>query len=355
MALVAGMLACGAGGLAQSALEAPASGLINPQAIVFSPATGKVYAVDTDHGAVQIYNDSLKSTNRVKVGAAPVSIAVNGETGSVYVANSGDGTVSVLDGRSDAVVATVPVGSHPYSIAVNTPTGEIYVSHTFNDETTLLDGATNKAASLKTGASDLISIDPGTDTIYLLGYESGTLTVISGAAHSMSRRQAGEHAWGMALDKSSHMLYVARLGTSDVAALAAGSSPAHILPAGPIPCAIAINPRTNTLYIANYEGNSVSVIDAAKARVVATVPTGTRPQAIAFDAKRNMVYVANTHSDSITVIAGSNNAVLATLPSGKHPYALAVVPGSDSLYVANESGDTPSTVVDLRQIYKTAP
>jgi YVTN family beta-propeller protein len=104
---------------AQARPDAPSSGLINPRAIVFSPATKKVYAVDTDHGAVQIYSGSSMQMHPVQVGSAPVSIAVNTVNGKAYIANAGDGTVTVLDGNSDAVVATVPIGSHPYSIAIN--------------------------------------------------------------------------------------------------------------------------------------------------------------------------------------------------------------------------------------------
>jgi YVTN family beta-propeller protein len=134
--------------LGQTRSDAPGSGLVNPRAIVFNPAAGKVYAVDTNHAAVQIYNDALHTSRSVRVGAAPVSIAVNTASGRVYVANAGDGTVTVLDGASDEVVATVPVGPHPYSIAANPVTSKVYVSHTYADHISILDGATNSAASL---------------------------------------------------------------------------------------------------------------------------------------------------------------------------------------------------------------
>lgn len=104
-------------------MAAPSSGLINPRAIVYSPANGKVYAVDSSHGAVQIYTKAGDESRRVSVGAEPVSIAVNTLSGRTYVANAGDGTVSILDGGSDTVVATIPVGSHPYSIAADSVTG----------------------------------------------------------------------------------------------------------------------------------------------------------------------------------------------------------------------------------------
>jgi YVTN family beta-propeller protein len=340
--------------LSQAPLSQPSSGLINPRAIVFNPATRKVYAVDTDHGAVQIYSDSSGQMHRVQVGSAPVSIAVNTANGSAYVANAEDGTVSVLDGNSDAVVATVAIGSHPYSIAVNSTTDKVYVTHTFGDQLSILDGTTNTATDLKTGSSDLIGINSQTGTVYLLGY-GGALKVLDGVNQKLTEQPAGKHAWGLTVNDVTGAVYVTRIENADVAAVGAASSASVSFPAGAIPCAIAVDSKTNMLYVANYGDSTVSVVDATTGRKTATVAVGHHPKAIAFDSNRNLVFVANTSDGTVTVIDAANNVVVVTLPAGKNPYALAVVPGSSRLYVANEADDNPSTVVDLAGIHKLNP
>jgi YVTN family beta-propeller protein len=335
----------------QAQLDPPSSGLTNPRAIVFNPGTGKVYAVDTDHGAVHIYSDASKQMHRVPVGAEPVSIAVNSANGRAYVANAGDGTLTILDGNSDAVVATVLIGSHPYSVAVNSSTGKVYVTHTFGDQLTILDGATNTASDLKTGSSDLIAINSRTGTIYLLGY-GGAVKVLDGASQKLTERPVGKHAWGLALNDVTGAVYVARIEDADLAVFKPDSANLSTLPAGAIPCAIAVNSRANQLYVANYGDNSISIIDATTGRKTATIPVGRHPKAIAFDANLNLVFVANTSDGTVTVIDAASKVVIATLPAGKNPYAFAVVPGSSRLYVANEADDNPSTVVDLAGIHK---
>jgi YVTN family beta-propeller protein len=339
--------------LAQMQLEPPSSGLINPRAIVFSPATKKVYAVDSSQGEIQIYAAPGSEMHRVKVGSAPVSVAVNSASGRVYVANAGDGTVSVLDGKSDAVVATIPIGSHPYSIAADSATGKVYITHTFGDQLTILDGATNTAVDLKTGSSDLIAIDSRTATIYLLGY-GGAVTALDGTSHKMTSMPVGRHAWALTLNDATGAVYVTRIEDADLAAVNDQSSEASILPAGAIPCAIAVNSKANTLYVANYGDSTVTVINSTTGRATNTIPVGEHPKAIAFDPSRNLVYVANTSSGTVTVIDAENKAVVATLPAGKNPYALAVVPGSNSLYVANEADGNSSRVVDLSLIRKAS-
>jgi YVTN family beta-propeller protein len=338
----------------QAQLGPPSSGLTNPRAIVFNPGTGKVYAVDTGHGAVEIYSDASKQMHRVPVGAAPVSIAVNPATGRVYVANAGDGTLSILDGHLDAVVATVPIGSHPYSVAVDAGTGKVYVTHTFGDQLSVLDGTTDAATDLKTGSSDLIAINSRTGTIYLLGY-GGAVKVLDSTSQKLTERPVGKHAWGLTLNEVTGKVYVTRIESADLAALDGASSVPTILTAGAIPCAIAVNSQTNTLYVANYGDDTATVLDANTGRTKATIHVGDHPKSIAYDPDLHLVYVANTRGNSVTVIDAGTNDVLATLPAGKNPYALAMVPGSNKLYVANEADDKSSTVVDLSGVRKSAP
>jgi len=334
---------------AQSAL--PSSGLINPRAIAYNSGTGKVYAVDTDHAAVRIYSAASGQVRRATVGAEPVSIAVNPANGRAYVANEGDGTVTVLDGASDAVLATIPIGSHPYSIAVNPSSGKVYVTHTFGDQLSIIDGATNAASQVKTGSSDLIAIDAHKGTIYLLGY-GGAVKVFDEAGQKFFETPVGRHGWGLTLNDATGAVYVTRIEGADVAAIQPGASTPTTLAAGAIPCAIAVNASGNRLYVADYGDDTVAVIDAGDGRKIATIPVGRRPKAVAVDSSRGLVYAANTGDGTVTVIDAATNAVVTTLPAGKNPFALAVVPGSNRLYVANESEDEASTVVNVAGVQK---
>jgi YVTN family beta-propeller protein len=277
-------------------------------------------------------------------------MTVNTRTSRVYVVNAGDGTVSVIDGETDAVVATTAVGSHPYSIAVNSVTGKAYISHSFSDQLTILDCASNAVTHLNAGSSDLIAVDSSTNIVYLLGYESSTLKVFDGAGQSFRSIPIGMHQWGLALDEDSGTVLVGRTGAAEVAVLKKSTSVPTMVPTGLIPCALAINAKMERAYVANFGGNSVTVIDTTKNRAIATAPAGNHPQAIAFDGPRNLILVANAHDNIVTVIDGSTYAILRKLPAGKHPYALAVDSDSGNLYVADLAGDRPFTIVDLNGI-----
>jgi YVTN family beta-propeller protein len=65
---------------------------------------------------------------------------------------------------------------------------------------------------------------------------------------------------------------------------------------------ISVNPRTNMLYIANRDNNTVTAIDGSNKSKSITVPSN--PYAIAVNQYTNTVYVANYDSDRISVIDG---------------------------------------------------
>jgi YVTN family beta-propeller protein len=52
-------------------------------------------------------------TRTIPVGGQPDAVAVDPVAGTVYVANAGDGTVSVIDAATGAVTRTIPVGYSP--------------------------------------------------------------------------------------------------------------------------------------------------------------------------------------------------------------------------------------------------
>jgi YVTN family beta-propeller protein len=318
------------------AQDVPPSGtLLSRQAVIFSPASRKLYAVDKAHGAVSVVDSATGAALTVKVGAEPIAIAANHLTGRVYVANAGSGTVTVLDGRSNSVVTTVNVGARPYVLAVNDATNKIYVSNTFSDVLTVIDGVTNTTTTQKMGSADAIITNPNINKIYFLAYEDTNLNALDGARGTLAKVQIGMHLWEMAVNEAASTVYVTHVGNAAVTILDEKTNALQTIATGAFPCAVAVNPLTNMAYVANYGDDSVTIIDGSKHVAVATVHVGKHPQAIAVDPKANLVYTANTHGDSVTVIDGVSDTVISTLNAGKNPYAIAVDPDSGRIVVAN--------------------
>ncbi|OHD72137.1 MAG: hypothetical protein A2V99_01290 [Spirochaetes bacterium RBG_16_67_19] len=120
--------------------------------IAANSATNKIYFTDgAASGSVYVVDGS---TDTVLATPIPVGgnltgpdegagVAVNPITNRVYVTNSLDNTVSVIDGIADAVIATIPVGTAPRGVAVSKNYNKVYVANRLDATISIIDGATN--------------------------------------------------------------------------------------------------------------------------------------------------------------------------------------------------------------------
>ena len=323
---------------------------ISPHGIVLNPKTDKIYAVNTGNGSVTVLDGAGHYTAAVKVGMDPEAIAINPVTNRIYVANEGSGNVSVIDGANDKVIATVVVGDFPYVIAANPVTNKIYVSKTFSNTMTVIDGPSNVASSLKAGVqADEIAVNPATNKLYLTSYQSQDVTVIDGASHRDTKVAAGTHLWGIAVNPLTNRIYLANTGSSNVTVVDGKTNATTLVNTGEIPCALAVDSSSGRIYTVNYATDNVTVIDGGSNSVIATVSVGARPQAIAIDSLSHRVYVANKRGDTVTVIDGANNSVIATVNASGGPYAIAVDSATHRAFVASLAGGS-LTVIDGRTL-----
>jgi YVTN family beta-propeller protein len=114
--------------------------------------------------------------------------------------------------------------------------------------------------------------------------------------------------------------------------------------AGTYPCAVAVNPVTNKVYVANANSNNVTVIDGATNNT-ATVAAGIVPCAVAVNPVSNKVYVANANSNNVTVIDGATNSTT-TVAAGTAPIAVAVNPVTNKVYVANANSSNVTILTE---------
>ena len=79
----------------------------------------------------------LIATVTVKNG--PWSVAVNPSTNLIYATNTGNNSVSVINGADNTVVTTVAVGASPAGVGVNPSTNLIYVANYGSNNVSVID------------------------------------------------------------------------------------------------------------------------------------------------------------------------------------------------------------------------
>jgi YVTN family beta-propeller protein len=142
--------------------------------------TGGLYVTGAGNSDLFKVDPASARLTRIAVGSIPCAIAVNAQTGMVYVVNYGDDSVSVIDGRTEKAVTVIHVGSHPQAIAVDDRVNRIYVANTHGDSVTVIDGRSNAiTGSVATGRNPY-AITTGADpeTVYVANYGEPSFTAV---------------------------------------------------------------------------------------------------------------------------------------------------------------------------------
>jgi YVTN family beta-propeller protein len=218
-------------------------------------------------------------TGTIRVGATPDGVAVDSAAHTAYVANGGDGTVSVIDEATGAVTGTIRVGATPDGVAVDSAARTAYVANGGDGTVSVIDAAT--------------------------GAVTGTIRV-------------GSDPGAVAVDSAARTAYVANFaGTVSVIDEATGTVTATI-PTGSGSDAVAVDSAARTVYVANFAG-TVSVIDEATGTVTATIPVGSDPSGVAVAPSTHTAYVTNGNNSSVSVISPALPTPVTTVTSSRNP------------------------------------
>lgn len=321
-----------------------------PLAVAVNPVTNRIYAVNGSNNSVSVIDGrthAVVATVFVPTGSGAVpatALALNAITNKIYVAGPTTSIVAVIDGITN-LVTTVGCVSNPYAIAVNPVTNKIYVA---GNGITVINGATNDTTTVTdTHLPCAIAVNPLTNKVFFAnqaggtipGY-SGSLTVLDGATNAVVTIQAGDLPMSIALNPVTNLVFVCNSRSNDVSVFN-GATNARIssIHVGKNPCAVAVNPVTNKVYVVNGSDSSVSVIDDSSYITYSakTIPVGRIPHEVAVNPGTGKIYV--TGDSTLTMIDGKTTATC-RVKSGMLPCAIAINPVTNRIYTANKMGNT---------------
>lgn len=396
-----------------------------PGLLDIDQATGTVYVPNSNGDTVSVFDaatcnatDAAGCTDvgTVTVGSGPSAVAVNQQTRTVYVGNFNDGTVSVVStaacnaedmtGCAEASVATVPVGPMASALVMDAQSDTVYVQvggpslgslAMINGATcngTVTSGCGQAPRSTPDGSGPIwLTENQATRTVYAVNQGDSDVSVVNAAtcnavASSGCRPvppalsiggnsvvvptfpDAG--AGGAAVDPTTNTIYATSQAEDSVSVLNGNICDAfvtfgctHFAPTTSVgngPQGMAADLATGTVYAANQDDDTVSVVSAAACngerpwgcdQAWPTVKVGDFPQAVAVDESADTVYVANLLEGTVSVINGADcNASdasgcglpVATVPVGQGPQALTVNQATGTLYVANGGSNDVSVI-----------
>ncbi|MFJ8013478.1 prepilin-type N-terminal cleavage/methylation domain-containing protein [Streptomyces sp. NPDC096339] len=172
---------------------------------------------------------SERAADAIPVGPGPADLAVDEKANRVYVASSTDNSVTVIDGKTDKPIGS-PINvssavSTPNRIAVNPNTGQVYVGGTGG--VAIIDTANGnqvtRVGNFTTTVSGL-AVSPENGDVYVGGGTSAVAYIAAGSSSATTiplpdagRIVLGNVGMDFSFDAARHEVYFAKQGLGNVA------------------------------------------------------------------------------------------------------------------------------------------
>lgn len=353
------------------------------------PSAGLLFAVHTTAGMVTIIDVGTADTNLVKVGELPTGIAIDPLRNTAYVINSGDSTISVIQGAG--VSDTVECDGSPAAVAVDPLTGKAFATLKDADLLFTFDPLTGDTSYFATGLEPAqVEIDPEKGELYIANSAENAITVFAIDSDSVFMVPTAGAPTALALNTETRHLFVGTAsGSLIIVDTDTYTSQTVDLPAAPefisidglsdrafaslpdadllvevdaagdtlmvavsgAPAALVVNPITYKCYVCNSDLQALGVFETAdySAQRI-TTPGG--PGAVVINLEDHKVYSPKYFTGGVVVIDGYTNEV-SSIPTAAGPNGLKIDPVSDDIYivcalsglVTVKRSDSPDTVL----------
>src|SRR5215469_5467365 len=247
---------------------------------------------------------------------------------NAYIPGQLDNTVSVISTATNTVTTVIhdPSFNYPFPVAVAQDGSKVYVANYCLDHppysVSVISIATNTVTAVINDPSlnmpDGIAVTPNGRKVYVANCVGDKVSVIRTDQQDDEDERATKYTVTTITDPS----FSEAVG-------------------------VAVTPDGRTVYISNFDGNTVSVIDTATNTVTETItlPDGKGPNVVAVTPDGSRVYV-NNDSDigGVSVIATATNTVGSIPTVDGFSTGVAVTPDGRKVYAVNSGSDNVSVI-----------
>jgi YVTN family beta-propeller protein len=295
----------------------------------------RVYVANTDEASVSVID---ASTNRV-IGQIPVSknphaIIISPDKTRFYVPSESEDVLDVIDRASLASIAKVPLGRRPNNLAI-TPDGRyVYVCIRQESYVEVVDTRTLQVVKKIPVGRNPHNVYLLPDGKHMLATSMGDnkLTIIDTETQEPSseiplpgvpRPLTWEGTDRLFVQLSNlHGFLVMDFATHNIekkVMLPEAPSGAKPLIPETFSHGIALTPDRKTLWVNSLLNNSVSVFSLPDLKLLSTIPVGRGPDWMTMLPDGSRCYVSNAGSNSVSVIDTRSRKELMQIPVGRIP------------------------------------
>lgn len=303
-------------------------------------APARIYVANSDDNKISVIDPTTdRVTGEITVSANPHGIVPSPDGKWFYVSSESKDVLDVVDRKTGAVVRRVPIGLRPNNVAI-TPDGKrVYICIRGESWVDIVDTASLervKRVPVGKGPHNVYRTPDGAHMI-ATSMDENKLTVINIKSQEVEFEiPAGGVPRPLVIDAnpdgSIQRLFVQLSNLHGFAVIDwASRKPGEriLLPDGPAGArplipetfshGIGISPDHKALWVTSLLDNSVSVFSLPELRRLATIPVGRGPDWLTFTPDGARCYVSNAGGNSVSSIDAVKFKELVKIPVGKVP------------------------------------
>ena len=294
-----------------------------PYAYVANPGADTVDVIDP------LSHTALAS---IPAGGPVENLAADPALRKVY-ALMPDGTLAVIDGNTNTVIATIALSPGSYTsalpFAVNPNNHLVYIPNPGTDLVNVVDGRTNTLLGtlVVDGGTFGAAVDPSTNLVYV-GTTNGITVINSNSNQVVTQLLPGTEIAELHADVCTCRI-IARDFSGNLYSLNARTG--AVIDTVNLPDgagAMGLDASLGLLYVVNPTTQEVGVFDVCTLQQVGTLPLSTEGgsalSSIAVDSRNHLVYVVDSGLNQTYVVDGGMNQELAVVPATEPGSQLAV-------------------------------
>ncbi|MDW7671560.1 MAG: cytochrome D1 domain-containing protein [Bacillota bacterium] len=285
------------------------------------------YVANTEDGTITVIDTTLDEPLKVIEVDESVSdgLAASMSQRRIYVGNGNQGVLSVIDGDSGQVVEEINLERRIHGIDLS-PEGRFLY--------------------LTSGA-----LEENEEYNYIMVYDTHTK---SQAGEILSGSNSPSH---ISFNSDGTLAFATNVMSGDLSVIDTASQEIiRTIPVGQVPNEGKTDPAGERFFVASLMENELRVIDLASGDEIARLPAGEGTHGVAVAEDGGSVWTANRFSGDVTVFDAQNYRLLATIEIKGMPNHVFQVPDMDKMYVSSlESNEIAVIDMNSLEVIKRIP
>jgi len=328
-----------------------------------------VYVANSGSGTVTVLDVvDVRLDRELSVGSNPVTLAASPTRNEIYVVSSGaagaNGSLSIIDAEHNAVAAAIPLRLAPVSIDLNASGDRAYVANSGSNSISVVDLKTRRELVPFPAGYDPVAVRlaPDGKSLVVANRQTNSVTILdpaTGRIRAAFSGCPGASAVVILPDSSKAFLSCSAGHQVMVVALAQPALPDRLealMDVGRGPVDLALKPDGGEIFVSNSLSDSVSEIYNTTDEVGDTYMIGSNPVFGLVARDNSTLYVANERSQEVTVYSIDDGKRVGSIHVGDGPAALAFSAAGHLLFVADRrSGDVAVVRTSLQSLFTMLP